>query len=115
MWYLSTGSSSPLQQERSRIIAKSSRSKALDLLPLTIHAIQSPDKHIKVIRTGDYKLILRSGKGAALHGAGIEVFIVVKGAQRLCRAGTVQYGRQAAMQGEQQAAIAIEAHAHAAG
>lgn len=99
-------------EERKRISVKSTRSEGISVI--TIHAIQSPDKHVKVIRTGDYKLILRSGKGAALHGAGIEVLIVVEGAHRLCRAGTIQYGRQAAMQSEQQAAIAIEANAHAA-
>lgn len=69
-------------EERKRINVESTRSEGISLL--TIHAIQSPDKHIKVIRAGDYKLILRTGKGAALHGAGIEVLIVVEGAQRLC-------------------------------
>lgn len=59
--------------------AESSRDKRVKL---TIDAIQAPNKHIEIIRTGDNELVLRPSKGAALHGAGIEVFVVIEGAQR---------------------------------
>lgn len=59
-------------------------------------------------------LVFVSGEAAALHGAGVEVALVVELEARQARVQFVQDGRQAAAEGQQLSAGAVEADAHGA-
>lgn len=59
-------------------------------------------------------LVSVSSEAAALHGAGVEVALVVKLEARQARVQLVQDGRQAAPQSQQLRSGAVEANAHGA-
>lgn len=59
-------------------------------------------------------LVFVSGEAAALHGAGVEVALVVELEAGQARVQLVQDGRQAAAEGQQLSAGAVEADAHGA-
>lgn len=59
-------------------------------------------------------LVSVSGEAAALHGAGVEVALVVKLEARQARVQLVEDGWQAAPQSQQLCAGAVEANAHGA-
>lgn len=59
-------------------------------------------------------LIFVPGEAAALHGARVEVALVVELEARQARVQLVEDGRQAAPQGQQLGAGAVEADAHGA-
>lgn len=57
-------------------------------------------------------LVSVSGEAAALHGAGVEVALVVKLEAGQARVQLVEHGGQPPAQGQQLGARAVEAHAH---
>lgn len=59
-------------------------------------------------------LVFVPGEAAALHGAGVEVALVVELEAGQARVQLVQDGRQAAAEGQQLSAGAVEADAHGA-
>lgn len=59
-------------------------------------------------------LVSVSGEAAALHGAGVEVALVVKLEARQARVQLVQDGRKAPPQSQQLGAGAVEANTHGA-
>lgn len=59
-------------------------------------------------------LISISGKAAALHGAGVEVALVIELIAGQTRVQLVQDRRQTSAQGQQLRSHAVEAHAHGA-
>lgn len=65
-------------------------------------------------RSGATDLVSVSSEAAALHGAGVEVALVVELEARQARVQLVQDGRQAAPQRQQLGAGAVEADAHGA-